>query len=88
MVACLQMLTLQLNGQRFTKTIRIHDTLRRLNGSSKASAEYKFRNISAVMDELGWPAVTGYKSPPNYPYVLLEVAGSQLQPNAALQDAA
>ena len=51
----LQMLALQLNGQNFNKTQRILALMERLDGRSKASVEYKFRNISAVMLELGWP---------------------------------
>lgn len=83
----LQMLTLQLNGQRFIKASRIQDLALRLDGRSKSSIEYKFRNISMVMEELGWPAVTGYKSLANYQLLLLEVAEVQLQGNIALQDA-
>lgn len=83
----LQMLTLELNGQRFIKANRIHDLTERLDGRSKASVEYKLRNISAVMDELGWPTVTGYKSLENYQLILLEVVESQLQTNVALQEA-
>ena len=83
----LQMLTLQLNGQSFNKTERIRALMGRLDGRSKASVEYKFRNISAVMEELGWPPVTGYKSLANYQLLLLEVVESQLQSNLPLQAA-
>ena len=83
----LQMLTLELNGQRFTKTSRIQNLMLRLDGRSKSSVEYKFRNISMVMEELGWPAVTGYKSLENYQLLLLEVVELQLLSNVALQEA-
>jgi len=83
----LQMLTLQLNGQRFNKTERIQSLMKRLDGRSKASVEYKFRNISAVMRHLCWPTVTGYKALENYQLLLLEVIESQLQTNTALQEA-
>ena len=83
----LQMLTLELNGQRFIKTNRIQDLMLRLDGRSRSSVEYKFRNISMVMEELGWPAVTGYKSLENYQLLLLEVVELQLQSNVALQEA-
>lgn len=62
----LQMLALQLNGQRFNKSERIQALMQHLDGRSKGSVEYKFRNISAVMQELGWPTVAGYKSLENY----------------------
>lgn len=83
----LQMLTLQLNGQRFNKTERIQSLMKRLDGRSKSSVEYKFRNISAVMRHLSWPTVTGYKALENYQLLLLEVIESQLQTNTALQEA-
>jgi hypothetical protein len=83
----LHMLALELNGQQFNKTKRIHELMQRLDGRNKSSVEYKFRNVSAVMEELGWPAVTGYKSLPNYQLLLMEVVESQLQGNIALRDA-
>ena len=83
----LEMLALQLNGQAFNKTDRIHRLMERLDGRSKASVEYKFRNVSAVMQELGWPTVNGYKALENYQLLLLEVVESQLQSNFALQAA-
>lgn len=80
----MHMLTLELNGQRFSKTNRIQELTQQLDGRSKSSVEYKFRNISAVMDELGWPTVTGYKSLANYQWLLMKVVESQLQSNVAL----
>lgn len=81
----LQMLALQLNGQRFNKSERIQALMQHLDGRSKGSVEYKFRNISAVMQELGWPTVTGYKSLENYQLLLLEVIESQLMADTTLQ---
>jgi len=83
----LQMLALQLNGQRFNKSERIQALMQRLEGRSKGSVEYKFRNISAVMQELGWPTVSGYKALENYQLLLLEVIEAHLQANAPLQAA-
>lgn len=84
----LQMLTLQLNGQSFNKSERIQLLMNKLDGRSKASVEYKFRNVSAVMRELGWPTVKGYKALANYQLLLLEVIEEQLQTNPPLQAAA
>lgn len=81
----LHMLALQLNGQRFNKSERILALMQRLDGRSKASVEYKFRNISAVMQQLGWPTVNGYKALENYQLLLLDVVESQLQGDAVLQ---
>lgn len=82
----LHMLALELNSQRFNKTNHVQDLMQRLDGRSKSSVEYKFRNISAVMDELGWPTVSGYKSLANYQLLLIEVVESQLQGNIPLQN--
>lgn len=81
----LHMLALQLNGQRFNKSQRIHALMQRLDGRSKASIEYKFRNVSAVMQQLGWPTVNGYKALENFQLLLLEVVESQLQGDPLLQ---
>lgn len=83
----LQMLALQLNGQSFNKTERITALMERLDGRSKASVEYKFRNVSAVMRGLGWPTVNGYKALENYQLLLLEIVESQLQTNPHLHAA-
>ena len=83
----LQMLALQLNGQKFNKSQRIDALMDRLEGRSKSSVEYKFRNVSAVMQELGWPTVSGYKALENYQLLLLEVIEAQLQANVPLQAA-
>lgn len=84
----LQMLELELNGQKFNKSERVHSLMHKLDGRSKASVEYKFRNISAVMQELGWPTVSGYKALANYQFLLLEVVEAQLKTRPGLQAAA
>lgn len=84
----LHMLELELNGQQFNKSARIHALMQKLDGRSKASVEYKFRNISAVMQELQWPTVSGYKALENYQLLLLEVVEAQLRHRPALQVAA
>lgn len=84
----LQMLELELNGQTFNKSERIRALMHKLDGRSKASVEYKFRNISAVMQELEWPTVSGYKALVNYQLLLLEVVEAQLKTRPSLQAAA
>ncbi|MGY1408137.1 DUF3883 domain-containing protein [Luteimonas sp. A611] len=84
----LQMLELELNGQQFNKSARIQSLMQKLDGRSKASVEYKFRNVSAVMQELQWPTVSGYKALANYQLLLLEVIEAQLRMRPALQAAA
>jgi len=84
----LQMLELELNGQQFNKSARIQALMQKLDGRSKASVEYKFRNVSAVMQELQWPTVSGYKALANYQLLLLEVIEAQLLGRQTLQVAA
>ena len=83
----LQMLTLELNDQRFVKAKHIQSLMSRLDGRSKGSVEYKFRNISAVLEDLGWPPLSGFRSLANYQLLLLEVVEAHLQINRALQEA-
>lgn len=84
----LRMLTFELNGQRYSKTAHAHALLQRLNGRSRASIEFKHCNVSAVMIELGYPYVDGYKPRGNYQALLVDVVESQLAGNLAVQEAA
>ena len=84
----LKMLTLELNGQRFSKTEHANALLQKLDGRSRQSIEFKHCNISAVMLALGFPYIDGYKPRGNYQGMLLDVAEAQVQTNIELQDAA
>jgi len=84
----LTMLTLQLNGQRYSKTEHANALMRKLDGRSRQSVEFKHCNISAVMLALGFPYIDGYKPRGNYQGMLLDVAEAQVQSNRPLQDAA
>lgn len=83
----LQMLTLELNGQRYNKTEHANILMKHLNGRSRQSVEFKHANISAVMIELGYPSITGYKPRGNYQALLLDVVEAQLTGNHELQAA-
>lgn len=84
----LTMLTLELNGQRYSKTEHANTLMQRLDGRSRQSIEFKHCNISAVMLALGFPYIDGYKPRGNYQGMLLDVAEAQVQTNIELQDAA
>lgn len=84
----LTMLTLELNGQRYSKSEHAKALMQKLDGRSRQSIEFKHCNISAVMLALGFPYIDGYKPRGNYQGVLLDVAEAQVQTNAELQDAA
>lgn len=83
----LRMLTLELNGQRYSKTEHALALLKLLNGRSRPSVEFKHCNISAVMVALGYPYIDGYKPRGNYQALLLAVVETQLESNASLHEA-
>lgn len=82
------MLALELNGQRYSKTGHAQALMQKLNGRSRQSIEFKHCNISAVMMELGYPCINGYKPRGNYQTLLLEVVEAQLEGDALVQEAA
>ena len=84
----LQMLTLELNGQRYSKTEHANALMQKLDGRGRPSIEFKHCNISAVMLSLGYPYIDGYKPRGNYQALLLDVIEEQLQNNSLLQEAA
>lgn len=84
----LHMLTLELNGQRYSKAEHFRALMSRLDGRTKQSIEYKHANISAIMIALGYPYIDGYKPRGNYQALLLDVAAAQAEGNLALQAAA
>jgi|SRR6185312_8801292 len=84
----LSMLTLELNGQQYSKAEHARALVQRLDGRSRASLEFKHCNISAVLLALGYPYIDGYKPRGNYQALLLDVTEDQLQVCAALQEAA
>lgn len=84
----LAMLTLELNGQRYSKTEHAHGLIQKLDGRSRQSIEFKHCNVSAVMLDLGYPNIRGYKPRGNYQGMLLDVVEAQIQLRPDLQDAA
>lgn len=84
----LQMLTFELNGQRYSKTEHANALLQKLDGRSRPSVEFKHCNISAVMVLLGYPYIDGYKPRGNYQALLIDAVEGQLERDGPLQDAA
>ncbi len=64
---------------------------RRLNAllpaRNLAAIEYKHRNISAVLNLYGVPALNGYKPLPNFQHLLVEVVGRALESDSKLDEA-
>lgn len=65
------MLALELKGIPYNKAQHNRELAQRLNNRSKGSIEMKHMNISAIMHELGMPAISGYKPFSNYQKNLL-----------------
>lgn len=84
----LHMLTLELNGQRYSKTAHARALAERLHGRNRAAIEFKHCNISAALLALGYPYIDGYKPRGNYQALLFDIVGGQAQSNDALQAAA
>lgn len=83
----LDMLTLELNGQRYNKRAHARALMTRLNQRSLPSIEFKRCNISAVLIELGYPYIGGYKRRDNVQTMLIDAVEARLSVDQALQDA-
>jgi hypothetical protein len=57
----LQMLTMELAGQSYSKTAHRQQLQSKLNNRSDGSIEFKHGNISAALIDLGFPYIRGYK---------------------------
>lgn len=66
----LEMLVKELRGEVVNKSEVRRSLLPRLAQRSEGSIEFKFQNISAVLDELGLPYVAGYRPRDNYQFAL------------------
>ena len=74
----LDMLALELRGETFNKAEHNRNLVRVLNGRTHGSIERKHQNISAVLIELGYPYVDGYKPLRNYQELLRDVVEERL----------
>jgi hypothetical protein len=72
------MLTKELQGAKYNKTEHRRGLLPMLNGRSNGSVEFKHQNISAVLVEMGFPYISGYKPAHNYQAQLREVVFAHL----------
>jgi Domain of unknown function (DUF3883) len=84
----LQMLTLELSGQSFSKTEHRRRLIPLLDNRSDGSIEFKHGNISAVMLEMGIPYIRGYKPRSNFQALLVGVVAEQVRNRPSLDQAA
>lgn len=83
-----RMLRMQELGQNFTKADLIRQLQQQIPARNRPSIEYKFRNISSVLNGLGVQAVTGYKPLPNIQRLLVDVVADALGSDKVLDEVA
>lgn len=84
----LQMLTLELLGQKFNKSDHRRQLQVKLQDRSESSIEFKHGNISAAMIDLGFPYLRGYQPRANYQTLVGEVLVEQIKGKLVLDQAA
>ncbi len=82
------MLAMELRGQPFNKAEHNRNLQKILNNRPKGSIERKHQNISAVLIELGYPYIDGYKPLGNYQHLLRDVIEERLNGTTSLDQAA
>ncbi len=78
------MLAAELSGKTYNKTGHRRRLLPLLRRRSEQSIEFKHANISAVLIDLGFPYIPGYKPRSNYQRLLYEVVSERLASNSKL----
>ncbi len=70
-------LRLDLRGQNFNKA-KLYRALSEGTGRTPSSMEFKFQNISAILDELGREWIIGLAPQANYQKLLADIVGERL----------
>lgn len=78
------MLAAELSGKTYNKTDHRRCLIPLLRRRSEQSIEFKHANISAVLIDLGFPYISGYKPRSNYQHLLYDVVSGRLASNAGL----
>ena len=79
------MLAADLSGVPYNKAAHRRTLVQSLSRRSEQSIEFKHANISAVLIELGFPYISGYKPRSNYQGLLYEIVTDRLASDAELQ---
>ena len=82
----LAMLSLELRSVPFNKAEHNRDLVQLLNGRTRGAVERKHQNISAILIELGFPSIDGYKPLGNYQELLRQVLEERLSLAKSLED--
>lgn len=83
----LSMLKKELAGEPYNKAEQNRRLREHLRGRSQAAVEFKHQNISAVLIELGWIPIGGYKPASNYQGILRDVVGEALRGDPDIEEA-
>lgn len=83
--AYLEMLDQELRDASFSKSDSRRRLRAMLNGRSEGAIERKHQNISAILIELGFPSIRGYKPLSNYQRLLYEVVRDKLVHTSSLE---
>lgn len=84
----LDMLSAELTGVQYSKTAHRRRLVRILDGRSEQSVEFKHANISAVLIDLGFPFISGYKPRANYQRLLHGIVAERLSKSPGLLEIA
>lgn len=82
------MLAAELSGVPYNKAAHRRALIERLSGRSEQSIEFKHANISAVLIDLGFPYISGYKPRSNYQGLLYDVVSERLASDGHLLNVA
>ena len=81
------MLLKQLRGEEYSKTAHRRALMKLLDDRSDGSVEFKHQNISAVLIELGYPYIEGYKPRWNFQQLLADAVKARLGNNREIEPA-
>ncbi|MDT8369743.1 MAG: DUF3883 domain-containing protein [Longimicrobiales bacterium] len=83
-----EMLVMEIGGETYSKTEYRRRLVALLDGRSEGAVEYKHQNITAILIEIGFPWIEGYKPSGNYQTLLREVVVEQLAARPDLREIA
>ena len=78
------MLTLDLAGQHYNKAAHNRALLQKLEDRTRGAVELKHQNISAILIQLGYPYISGYKPLGNYQFLLFDVVADRCKTDEQL----
>ncbi len=77
-------LGLELEGEGYGKSEHRHKLIPLLNNRSEGSVEFKHQNISAVLNDMGFPYLHGYQPRQNYQQILYDTVKLYLEEHPLL----